>query len=96
MTRRTKGQWRELIEQQEVSGLPAGEFCRQNSLNAKYFSLRKRQLSDPSKPFVQVMPPHSNQAELRPETIKLRFIELDLPQQALLESLSLLLGENRQ
>ncbi len=96
MTRRTKGQWRELIEQQEVSGLSAAEFCRQNSLNTKYFSLRKRQLSDPSKPFVQVMPPHSNQVELRPEMIKLRFIELDLPQQALLESLSLLLGENRQ
>jgi len=96
MTRRTKGQWRELIEQQEVSGLIAAEFCRRNSVNAKYFSLRKRQLSGRSKPFVQVIPPHSNQAVLRPETIKLRFIELDLPQQALLESLSVLLGENRQ
>jgi len=96
MSRRTKAQWRKLIEQQKVSGLTAAEFCRQNSVNAKYFSVRKRQLSDESKPFVQVMPSHSNQAELRPKAIKLRFIELDLPQASLLESLSLLLNENRQ
>jgi hypothetical protein len=95
MTRRTKVQWCELIDQQKASGLNAAEFCRRNSVNTKYFSLRKRQLGDASKSFVQVMPSGANQAELRPKIIKLRFVELDLPQETLLESLALLLDANR-
>jgi hypothetical protein len=46
MTRRTKAQWRALIEAQASSGLTAAAFCREHGLNPKYFSLRRRDLSD--------------------------------------------------
>jgi len=36
-----KKQWQSLIKEQQASGLSAAEFCRQNQLNAKYFSKRK-------------------------------------------------------
>ena len=55
--RRSESQWRALIEEQASSGLTAAEFCRQQSLNPKYFSTRKRQLSSkPASAFVQVKP----------------------------------------
>ena len=56
MSRRTKAQWRELILQQQSSGLSAAEFCRRESVNPKYFSVRKKQLSDVSSSFVEVTP----------------------------------------
>lgn len=45
--RRTKEQWRALIQAQATSGLSATEFCKQHGLNDKYFSLRKQQLRQP-------------------------------------------------
>jgi hypothetical protein len=46
MTRRTKAQWRALIEAHAISGVTAVAFCREQGLNPKYFSLRRRELSD--------------------------------------------------
>ena len=45
MVRRTESQWGVLFEAQQNSGLNVAQFCRQHKLNAKYFSLRKQQLS---------------------------------------------------
>ena len=45
--RRTKEQWQALIQAQAASGLSATEFCKQQGLNDKYFSLRKQQLRQP-------------------------------------------------
>ena len=95
MARRTKAQWRELIVQQQSSGLSAAEFCRRNEVNAKYFSLRKQQLAGDAMPFVQVTPSSVSQIAPVAQSIKLRIIELDLPQEALLESLTQLLGASR-
>ena len=45
MAKRTEQQWRELLQQHDDSGLTAAEFCRNNKLCPKYFSLRRKQLS---------------------------------------------------
>ena len=46
MTRRTQAQWRALFREQDASGLNVAAFCREQQLCPKYFSLRRRQLSD--------------------------------------------------
>ncbi len=46
MERRTKAQWQALIKAQAESGKTATVFCREQGVNAKYFSLRRRQLSE--------------------------------------------------
>jgi hypothetical protein len=46
MIKRTKAQWHELFKVQQASGQTNAAFCRQYKLNAKYYSLRKRQLGD--------------------------------------------------
>jgi hypothetical protein len=46
MTRRTKAQWEALIEAHAQSGLTAASFCREHKINAKYFSLHRRQCAD--------------------------------------------------
>jgi hypothetical protein len=50
MGKRTKQDWQALITAQAKSGLTAAAFCRKHSVNAKYFSLRKKQLSNPDTP----------------------------------------------
>jgi hypothetical protein len=45
MKRRSIEQWRELFAQQDTSGVSAAEFCKQNDLCPKYFSLRRKQLA---------------------------------------------------
>src|SRR5690606_30471344 len=45
MKRRTKEQWQELFAQHDTSGVSAAEFCQQNDLCPKYFSLRRKQLA---------------------------------------------------
>ena len=45
MSRRSKKDWQALVEEQACSGLSAAAFCRDKDINAKYFSLRKSQLS---------------------------------------------------
>ena len=79
MSRRTKAQWRELIEQQQSSGLIAAEFCRQHSINAKYFSLRKRQLSDAKATFVRVIPATGRSLSVSLSLVKLRVVEFSVP-----------------
>lgn len=96
MSRRTKAQWRELVTQQQESGLNAAEFCRRNGVNAKYFSLRKKQVGGTAKSFVQVRPSSASQIAPAAQSIKLRVIEIDLPQEAVLESLALLLNVQRK
>ena len=91
MTRRTQAQWRELIEQQRESGLTATEFCRRNAVNAKYFSLRKQKLK-PAGSFVRVGAPVVKPSRVAATSIKVRVIELEIPSNAIDESLGLLLG----
>lgn len=45
MKRHTKEQWQELFAQHDTSGVSAAEFCQQNDLCPKYFSLRRKQLA---------------------------------------------------
>ena len=49
MVRRTKSEWQALIKAQAESGKTATVFCREQGVNAKYFSLRRRQLSEAPK-----------------------------------------------
>ena len=46
MVRRTKTQWQALIKAHAESGQTQAIFCREQGVNAKYFSLRRRQLSE--------------------------------------------------
>ena len=46
MVRRTKAQWQALIKAHAESGKTAAVFCRERGVNPKYFSLRRRQLSE--------------------------------------------------
>jgi hypothetical protein len=66
MARRNKQDWQVLVTKQAASGLSAAAFCRSHGLNAKYFSLRKTQLSKQAAPaFVPVQ----LSAPAPPETI---------------------------
>jgi len=47
MSRRCKYNWPELIKSFDASGLSQTEFCRQNNLNPKYFSLKRSKLLSP-------------------------------------------------
>ena len=44
MIKRTTEQWHELFTEQLASGLSAQQFCKQNGLCPKYFSVRRKQL----------------------------------------------------
>ena len=46
MVRRTRSQWQALFEAHASSGQTAAVFCREQGVNAKYFSLRRRQLGE--------------------------------------------------
>ena len=46
MKRRSPAQWRTLFQEQQNSGLNATAFSRAQGICPKYFSLRRRQLSD--------------------------------------------------
>ena len=91
MTRRTQAQWYELIEQQRESGLTAAEFCRRNAVNAKYFSLRKQKLKQEAVSFVRVSPQVASSTSIAASGVKVRVIELDIPNGAIGESLTMLL-----
>lgn len=60
---RSRDEWKALIEKQLESGLSAAEFCRQQQINAKYFSKRKTEhmhlANKPEAPsaFVKIQPP---------------------------------------
>lgn len=44
MTHRTKEEWLTLFDAQIQSGLTQGEFCSENGLSQKYFSIKKSKL----------------------------------------------------
>lgn len=46
MQTRTLEEWHALFAEQAVSGLSAQQFCVQRNLCSKYFSLRRRQLTE--------------------------------------------------
>ena len=57
--RRTRSEWEALFQAHENSGLNAAAFCREQGLDPKYFSLRKKQLGwQPSSAFTQVVLAH--------------------------------------
>ena len=84
MVRRTERQWRDIFEAQQDSGLNVAQFCREHKLNAKYFSLRKRQLSagEPSG-FIQaklLTKELGNQQAIKVSRIRVIEFELDADQ----------------
>lgn len=46
MHKRTREEWQALLAEHAASGLSARQFCVQHRLCPKYFSLRRRHLSD--------------------------------------------------
>lgn len=59
--RRSKEKWRQIVADQQSSGLTAAEYCRQHDINSKYFSTRKTQLNNGN--FVRVNPNISQPCE---------------------------------
>lgn len=64
MIRRNKEQWLSLFQSQMQSGLSAAEFCKQQGLCDKYFSLRKQQLLPSTESFVRVVKPSSLKSKI--------------------------------
>ena len=66
MIRRTRNEWLQLIEDQKNSHLTATDFCKNQGIDPKYFSLKKAKLqeSEPASPFVKVQPPMITNSEL--------------------------------
>ena len=64
--RRSKAVWLALFQQHIDSGLNAAEFCQLHSLDAKYFSKRKKELqakavvSDADNRFIKVRAAHTS------------------------------------
>ena len=91
MTRRTKHEWCGLIEQQKASGLSAAEFCRRNSINDKYFSTLKQKLKKSAGNFARVAVPAARPAPVSTNGIKVRVVELEIPSEAVSETLEILM-----
>lgn len=75
--RRSKEEWQELIFRQAESGLSAQQFCRNNDVCPKYFSIRKKQLGLRQSAFVPVLQskrttPEVAATTLKPESLVLR------------------------
>jgi len=81
MARRTKDDWRKLIEQQSKGDLSVAEFCKQHQLGQTYFYKRKSDLkklpvkTQPSN-FIKVRQP--KKAPVDSASIKLQCQQLDL------------------
>jgi hypothetical protein len=89
MTRRTKNEWCELIEQQKSSGLSAAEFCRRNSINDKYFSTQKQKLKKLAGNLVRIAAPAARPVPVSTNGIKVRVVELEIPSEAVGETLAI-------
>lgn len=76
MARLTQEQWRALIDEQAASGKTAMAFCTERGIDNKYFSTRKKQLSEPPKTsrFVAITPKsiESQGIQLFAGTVQLR------------------------
>lgn len=77
MVRRSVEEWRALFSAQARSGLTANQFCEEQGLCPKYFSLRKKALchgapvSEPS-PFVRIAPMVETPAQVASGLVRLR------------------------
>lgn len=77
--KRSKSEWLRLIEEFEQSGLSAAAFCRERGVNAKYFSLRKKQLK-PAARFVEAKPvERSADSSVEIRVVRVRVPVSDLP-----------------
>ncbi len=70
MKRRSKSEWQELILRQAESGLSAQQFCRDNDVCPKYFSIRKKQLGLRQSAFVPVLQSKRSIPEIPAPTLK--------------------------
>ena len=70
MKRRNKEEWQELILRQTESGLSAQQFCRDNNVCPKYFSIRKKQLGLRQSAFVPVLQSKRTKPEALATTLK--------------------------
>lgn len=70
MKRRSKEEWQELIFRQAESGLSAQQFCRDNDVCPKYFSIRKKQLGLRQSAFVPVLPSKRTNREISAPLLK--------------------------
>ncbi|MFT6101077.1 MAG: hypothetical protein ACJAYF_003639 [Arenicella sp.] len=91
MTRRTKNEWCELIKQQKASGLSAAEFCRRHSINDKYFSTQKQKQKKSAGNFVRIAAPAARPTSVPASGIKVRVVELEIPGEAVGETLAILM-----
>ena len=73
MIRRTKSEWEALIQAHAECGMTAATFCREQGVNAKYFSLRRRQLSAASEQQVSSFVPVSVERIGHGEKITVRY-----------------------
>ena len=71
--------------------MTAAEFLRRNAVNAKHFSLRKQKLKQEAVSFVRVSPQVASSTSVAATGVKVRVIELDIPNGAIGESLTMLL-----
>ena len=98
---RNKEQWRELIAEQQSSGLSAVAYCRQHGINPKYFSTQKTRLqSSNNHNFVRLAPPAGPAYKDALQTSKaastqsrIRVIEIELGDAFDARSLSLMLDQ---
>ena len=81
MKRKTDDDWKNIILEQQASGLIASEYCRQNNINPKYFSHRKTRLEKKQSPFITAKAPvHANtQISLTWNGMRLEFAENTAP-----------------
>ena len=88
MAKRSKSEWRTLFEEHDASGLSAAAFCRERGVDAKYFSVRKRQLTAGSPDsFIQVKPIINGSSDPNTE-VSLRIIEMTIPLDCLAETVN--------
>ena len=87
MAKRSKSEWHSLFEEHDASGLSAAAFCRERGVDAKYFSVRKRQLTANSlTSFVEVKPSVDELAH--PTSVSLRIIDMTIPLDCLAETVN--------
>jgi len=84
MTRRTKDDWRKLIEQQSKGDLSVAQFCKQHNLGQTYFYKRKSDLKkriDKPQPssFIKISKPTTHTAQSPTIKIHYRQTKFSLP-----------------
>ena len=86
MNKRTPEQWHQLFATWKASGLSQARFCKEHQLCPKYFSLRRRQLTDRAMPakvptgLVKVQPPVASSipaVSLQYQGMEIRFYQAD-------------------